>query len=264
MAILAWTDLKTTDFAALPPDRAVAVLPIAAVEQHGPHLPTGTDALILDAILEALRQRELANGTALLLPLQAVGASPEHANFAGTLSAGAETLLALWTDIGRAVARTGIRRLLVLNSHGGNTALADVAASRLRIEAGLAVATCTTHRLGAPAGLVPPEEARFGIHGGRIETALVRAIAPHLVADAACRDFASSETDLVARHPDLGAAGGLARLAWMAEDLNPEGVVGNAALATAAEGRAILHHMVEHLARLLDDLLTLTPPAVSR
>ncbi len=264
MTILAWTDLKTTDFAALPPDRAVAVLPIAAVEQHGPHLPTGTDSLILAAILEALGERRLANGAALLLPPQTIGASPEHASFAGTLSAGAETLLALWTDVGRAVARTGIRRLLVLNSHGGNTALADVAALRLRAEAGLAVTTCTTHRLGVPDGLVPATEARFGIHAGRIETALIRAIAPHLVADEACRDFASSEAQLVNRHPDLGAAGGVARLAWMAEDLNPEGAVGNAALATADEGRAILRHMVERLERLLDDLLTLTPPKLSR
>ena len=264
MTLRFWTDIKTTDFAGLDAARTVAVLPLAAVEQHGPHLPTGTDALILDGLLARLRERTLDRTTALVLPTLAAGSSPEHLAFPGTLTVGAETLLGLWVDLGRSVARTGIRRLVILNSHGGNAALADVAALRLRTELGLLVVTCTTHRLGVPAGSIDADEARFGIHGGQIETALMLALAPALVAAAERADFASSERDLVRRHPALGAAGGPARLAWSAQDLNPAGAVGNAAAATAAQGEAILQHLADRIAAVLEDAARLPLPDLSR
>lgn len=260
MTIMAWAEMKTTDFGSLARERTVAVLPIAAVEQHGPHLPTGTDAQILEAIVDRLRARTLENGVALLLPLVAVGASSEHLGFPGTLSVGAETLLGYWCDLGRSVARGGIRRLLILNSHGGNSALAEVAALRLRAETGMLVATVTTHRLGVPPGLVTDEEQRFGIHAGAIETALMQLVQPALVDHSAVATFDSRERSLVRDHPRLGATGGHARLAWLIEDLHGSGAVGDAALATPAMGEAILEHLLAEIQRVLDDLLALDPP----
>ena len=257
MTIVDWAALKTTDFPSRTDEPTLAVLPIGAIEQHGPHLPLGTDSAILAAILDGLRGRQLAGGRALLLPLSPVGLSPEHKGFAGTLTVEAETLLALWCDLARSVARAGVRRLLFLNSHGGNGALADVAAFRLRDEVGMVAAALTTHRFGAPEGMFDADERRYGIHGGFAETALMRAIAPAQVAAAA--SFASQERELATRW--TAYTGGAARLAWRAEDLNPEGTVGDAAAATAEDGERLLAHLTECVVEVMEELLALPLPA---
>ena len=257
MTIVDWAALKTTDFPSRTEEPTLAVLPLGAVEQHGPHLPLGTDSAILAAILDALLGRELAGGRALLLPLLPVGLSPEHKGFAGTLTVEAETLLALWCDLARSVARAGVRRILFLNSHGGNGALADVAAFRLRDEVGMVAAALTTHRFGAPEGMLDADERRYGIHGGCAETALMRAIAPAQVAAAA--SFASRERDLTTRW--TAYTGGAARLAWRAEDLNPEGTVGDASVATAEDGERLLAYLTECVVEVMEELLALPLPA---
>lgn len=257
MTIVDWAALKTTDFPSRTGERELAVLPLGAVEQHGPHLPLGTDSMILAGLLDALRDRELRGGRALLLPLLPVGLSPEHKGFPGTLTVEAEPLLALWCDVARSAIRAGLRRVLFLTSHGGNGALADVAAFRLRDEAGAVAAALTTHRFGAPAGMLDEAERRYGIHGGHVETALMRAVAPALVADAP-GTFASRERDLATRW--TAYTGGVARLAWRAEDLNPEGPVGDAARATAADGEALLDYLAERTVEVMEELLALPLP----
>jgi creatinine amidohydrolase len=257
MTIADWAALKTTDFPSRTDEPVLAVLPLGAIEQHGPHLPLGTDSTILAGLLDALRGRELKAGRALLLPLLPVGLSPEHKGFAGTLTVEAETLLALWCDVARSAIRAGVRRVLFLNSHGGNGALADVAAFRLRDEAGVVAAALTTHRFGAPEGMVDAEERRYGIHGGHVETALMRAIAPAQVGEAP-GTFASRERDLQTRW--TAYTGGAARLAWRAEDLNPAGPVGDAARATAADGEVLLDFLATRTVEVMEELLTLPLP----
>jgi creatinine amidohydrolase len=257
MTIVDWAALKTTDFPSRTGERELAVLPLGAVEQHGPHLPLGTDSMILAGLLDALRDRELRGGRALLLPLLPVGLSPEHKGFPGTLTVEAEPLLALWCDVARSAIRAGLRRVLFLTSHGGNGALADVAAFRLRDEAGVVAAALTTHRFGAPAGMLDDAERRYGIHGGHAETALVRALAPSLVA-AAPDTFRSREGDLATRW--TAYTGGAARLAWRAEDLNPAGTVGDAAKATAADGEALLDFLAACTLEVMEELLALPLP----
>ena len=176
-----WEDLATTDLARFDPRETVAVLPVAAVEQHGPHLPLGTDAFICDAILdEALAMLDPA-APVLRLPTQRLGHSPEHARFPGTLSLRAETMLALWTDIGRSVAAAGLRKLVLFNSHGGQGALIDLVAQALRGGASMTVARCSYYRFALPDGWIRERERRFGLHGGQVETSLMLHIAPHLV-----------------------------------------------------------------------------------
>lgn len=246
-----WEHLATTDFSGLDPQRTVAILPVAAVEQHGPHLPLGTDAILGDAILDRATALLAEPPWLLRLPTQRIGLSPEHAAFAGTLVLGAETVLAAWTQIGLSVAAAGVRKLVLFNSHGGQGAIVDLAAQALRGRAGMLVVRCSSYRFALPAGWVPPEEARHGLHGGLIETAMMLAAAPHLVRLAAVRNFPSRAADWEAAVPGLEVEGE-SGIAWCAEDLNDAGATGNASAATAELGERLLDHYAARLAGVID------------
>src|SRR5690606_39186929 len=110
-------DLTTADLVGLDAERTVAVLPVSAIEQHGPHLPLATDAIIGDGLVRLAMER--VKQDVLVLPAMTIGHSLEHIDYPGTLSIAAESLLAAWLDIGRSVARTGLRKLVLLNTHGG-------------------------------------------------------------------------------------------------------------------------------------------------
>ena len=202
-----WEDLATVDFANFDWRETVAVLPLAAVEQHGPHLPLGTDAFICDAIVDEALARLDPAAPVLRLPTQRLGHSPEHARFPGTLSLRAETILAHWTDIGRSVAAAGVRKLVLFNSHGGQGALIDLAAQALRGECAMTIARCSYYRLALPDGLLTERERRFGVHGGQLETSLMLHITPHLVRLDRARDFPSRAEEWEAAHPGLPIEG---------------------------------------------------------
>jgi creatinine amidohydrolase len=253
-----WEDLATTDFARFDPQEAVAILPVAAVEQHGPHLPLGTDALICDAIVDAALARLDRAAPVLRLPTQRLGHSPEHARFPGTLSLRLETVLALWIDIGRAVAAAGVHKLVLFNSHGGQGALVDLVAQALRDEASMTVARCNYYRFALPEGWLDERERRFGLHGGQVETSLMLHIAPHLVRLDRVRDFASCAEVWEAAHPGLPIEGETG-IGWRAEDLNPEGVTGAATVASADLGARLLRHYAARLAALIEDLRRFPP-----
>ncbi len=248
-----WEHLTTTELADGACRDAVAVLPVAAVEQHGPHLPLGTDAILTDAVLEAALGRLQAPVEALRLPTQRVGLSPEHAGFPGTLTLDAETVIAQWTAIGRSVARTGIRRLILLNGHGGQSAPVDVVALRLRAEAGLTVVRVTYFDLIGDDPAIDLRERDFGWHGGLVETALMLAVRPELVRVERLGDFRSAAEDVAAAHRELRVEGP-AGLGWMAEDLNRSGATGNAAAATRETGRRLLDGIAGRLATLIAEL----------
>jgi len=131
-----WADWSTRDFAQRQADgqlsSTIAVLPVAATEQHGPHLPLRVDTALVDGVVAATVPHIPANVPALFLPTQAVGFSPEHARFPGTLTLKAETVIRLWTELGESVAATGVKKLVLLNSHGGQVGLLDVVARGLR------------------------------------------------------------------------------------------------------------------------------------
>ncbi len=258
-----WSELRTTDFARMAADgsaaQAVAVLPVAATEQHGPHLPLSVDAALLDGIVARAIPLLPATLPVLFLPTQAVGFSPEHALFPGTLGFSAETLLRIWTEIGEAVARTGIRKLLLLNGHGGQVGALDLVARDLRARCGLIVYSSSWFSLPLPeavSGLFPAHEHRFGIHAGDIETSMMLALHPQLVDMAAARDFPSTSQERAARYTLLGD-GRSAKLAWQMQDYNPQGAVGNAAAATAAKGRAVIDAAAQQLALLLGEIADL-------
>lgn len=242
-----WADLAWTDFAALPPD-TMAVLPLAATEQHGPHLPLSVDTRINQGVLDAALARLPDDFPVLVLPTQAIGCSVEHGRFPGSLTGSPETLLALWAEIGRGVARAGVKRLVLLNTHGGNQQIMEILARRLRIEAGLFAVAANPGRMGNPPGLVSAEEDRFGIHAGFVETSLMLALDPTRVRMDRARDFRSAWAGLEA--PLVPASG--AAPAWQAQDLNPAGAVGDAAAASAKAGAALLDHCAARLVSLLE------------
>lgn len=248
-----WEHLTTADLAGGVPAGTVALLPVAAIEQHGPHLPLGTDAILTDAVVDAARARGAGGATVLRLPTQRIGLSPEHVEFAGTLTLDPETVIASWTAIGASVARAGVSKLIVLNGHGGQTGLVDIVATRLRAAHGMTVVRATTFRLLGDAVDLGAREARYGLHGGLLETSMMLAAAPDLVRREALADFPSNAEAWEKRFKALEGEGRTG-LAWMAQDLNPQGVTGDASAATTELGERIIWAMAETLAAIIEDL----------
>jgi creatinine amidohydrolase len=257
-----WQDLTTADFGRVDPERTVALLPVAAVDQHGPHLPLATDALINEALVRAALEREPPGAGLLVLPAQNVGLSSEHTSFAGTLSIRDTTLLDAWTDVGRSVARAGVRKLIVLNTHGGQKTLVDLVAMRLRAELGMLVVRATYFAFGSLPGLFDPAEAVHDIHGGEVETSLLLHLRPDLVRMAELADFKGLPHELAARNALLGAEKPVG-IGWRAEDLNAAGACGNAARADAGRGAQHLSYLGDRLAALVAEVAA-TPLAVLR
>lgn len=243
-----WAELRWPEFRDLP-ENTVAVLPIAATEQHGPHLPVSTDQTINAGILARALTHCPPELPLLVLPHQAVGLSVEHLAFPGTLTLDEEGFLALVTAIGASVARAGVRRLVVMNAHGGNGAMLEVACRRLRVAHRILAVSAHWDRMGRPGELADPLEARYGIHAGRDETALMLRLSPQDVDRAAMADFPSARRRLEEQAPAIASSLG-ATLAWQAQDLNPAGAVGNAAKATAEMGEALLDFAARRMAGL--------------
>ena len=259
-----WADLTTQDFARLLASgqaaRTIAVLPVAATEQHGPHLPLSVDTVLVDGVLAAALPHLPADVPVLILPTQAVGLSPEHAAFPGTLTLKAETILRLWTDMGESVAAAGIQKLLLFNAHGGNVSVMDIVARDLRARLGMLVYSVSWFNLplldasGQDVNArFSPEEHRFGIHAGEIETSMMLALDPAHVDMTQAQHFHSSSQDRAQAFAILGN-GKSAKLGWQMQDYNPAGAVGNAAAATAEKGQALVEAAGLGLARLLQEL----------
>ena len=256
-----WAHLKSPDFARLDAARTVAVLPVAATEQHGPHLPLGVDTDLLEGVLAHCLPHLPAQAPVLILPTQTVGRSIEHESFAGTLSVDSAALIGHWLDLGRSVARAGLKKLVLLNAHGGNVSTLDIVGRELRARHGLTVLMVHTFDLQLPAavqGLFSAQEQRFGVHGGEIETSMMLALHPERVDMALAQNFVSSSQHRAATYPVLGD-GRSARLAWAMQDLHPLGAAGHAAAATADKGRAVLQASGQVLAQLLLDACALPP-----
>lgn len=247
-----WQDLTTVDFESLDPGRTVAVLPVGAVEQHGPHLPLATDALVAAAVAEAAA--EAAAGLAvLLLPTMPVGKSNEHIDFPGTLTLPAETLIALWREIGESVARSGVRKMLFVNAHGGQPQVMEIVARELRVRHEMLCVTSSWWHMGLPDGLVPPDEQRHGIHGGLVETSLILHLAPDLVRMDKAEDFRPVMAEIASTNETLTYVGGVG-IGWQAQDIHPAGVAGDARAATPELGKAIFEHVVAGYARLIAEI----------
>ena len=230
----------------------IAVLPLGATEQHGPHLPPETDTLIAVAMARALKNA--APDLPLeILPAEPVGYSPEHLAWPITESLGWDEAIHRWLGIGEVLARRDLRRLLLLNAHGGNSPLLTIVATELRHRHQMLVVATNWHRFIEADDIVSAKERRLGIHAGQIETSVMLAIAPDKVDMAKARDFPSTQAQFMKRFKHLRAYGPHA-FGWMMDDLNPDGAAGNAGAATALIGRSLIDQAARGLAELAHDM----------
>jgi creatinine amidohydrolase len=245
--------MTTRDFADSDTADWIAVLPVAAIEQHGPHLPVYTDTCIAEGMISRSLELMPDELPVTFLPVQAIGKSNEHISSPGTLTTTWETATRLWLDIGDSVHRAGVSKLIVMNSHGGNVPMVDIVARELRVRHDMLVVATAWSRFGHPEGISAPEEALYGIHGGDIETSVMLHLRPDLVHMDRAQDFRSAQLDFIKEFKHLRAHGPV-QFGWKAQDLNPHGTVGNATTATAAKGKAVVDHQAAVFVALCRDV----------
>ena len=248
-----WGELTTQSFGSINGESTIALLPIAAIEQHGPHLPLDTDAQICGGLVERVMASPLAGHQIIALPLMKIGESSEHSDFPGTLSLLPEHLISLWTSLGKQVAKVGIKKLLILNTHGGQPSVVDLVAQRLRTENAMLVVGLNSFRLGIPNDLFASQEIKDGIHAGEIETSMMLYLNPRLVKMELSQHFVSRSPLTKGDYKYIGLHG-FARAAWQAQDLNHNGAIGNAANADPEKGGLLIDHMVNKILEVLSDM----------
>jgi creatinine amidohydrolase len=248
-----WAEMSWRDFEAIDMAKTIAVLPVAAIEQHGPHLPVGVDAFIMEGYLRRAMARCPADLPVLFLPVQAIGKSNEHGDYPGTLTLSAETAIRAWTEIGESIRKTGCRKLVIVNSHGGNVPLIDIVARELRVQHAMLVVSASWHRFGYPDGLFAPQERVHGIHAGDAETSLMLAFRPDTVNHEAIDNFVPRSLAIERDFLWLRATQPIG-FGWMSQDLSPAGAMGNAAAATPAKGEACADYGATAFVELLRDV----------
>jgi creatinine amidohydrolase len=248
----AYLNWKLVD--ALPRDTKLLILPVAAIEQHGHHLPLATDTLINNLLLGHALQKLPADLSIYALPPVCYGKSNEHIGFPGTLSVSSATFMAVLRDLGSSVASAGFKRLVLYNTHGGNTSLVDVMARDLRAEFGL-----RTFALFGSGGIahegLDPQERAYGFHAGEVETSLLLAGIPQLVDRSAytvnyIADIAAPEMLL----PENGPA----TFAWLTRDIAPSGVMGDPRPASAEKGAIWIDQAATRIAEALQAMVAYT------
>lgn len=247
-----WADLKAPDFRDLPAD-LVAVLPIGAIEQHGPHLPVSVDRDLVDAVIERAMPLLNEDQNALILPTLSITKSGEHDRHPGTLSLTADTLLATLRDIGASVARAGVERLVLFNGHGGNTAVLEIAGRDLRMSHELIVVTCSWSGFAEYDGLFDLDDLAVDIHAGDSETSPMLAAKPDLVDMSKAKNFVPAIADWREHNAFIGMTGQAAKPAWIADDMHPEGACGDAASATAEKGAHLLNSAAKNFVAFLHE-----------
>ncbi len=248
-----WGDYRATEYASVDAEATIAILPVAAIEQHGPHLPVSTDTTIMEGMLETVIARLPDDLDIRILPVQAVGKSNEHIEIPGTLSLPPATLIDAWTGLGLSAARAGIRKIVVVNSHGGNEEVMSILTRELRVREKMLAVKTSWQRFGRPAGLYTDLEDRHGIHGGDVETSLMLHFRPDLVDMGKAQNFVSNVARAESEFALLRQTGTHA-FAWLAGDLNRNGVVGDASAATAEKGRLTAEFQAAGFITLLKDI----------
>jgi creatinine amidohydrolase len=248
-----WWDLTTQDFAELDANSVVAILPVGAVEQHGPHLPVRVDSAINAGIIARAVEMMPRGCTALVLPMVPVGKSDEHLAFPGTLTLSHETLGRVLYELGESVHRAGLRKILFLNSHGGQPQLIEIVCRDLRVKLGMFAVTAMWPSLIDMGALYGAHESRHGIHGGQSETSVMLHLHPDLVAMERAENFVPISVQTEREFEILSPEGG-ARFGWQAQDLHPKGASGDATKATAELGRLTVERAAERLLALLDEI----------
>jgi len=248
-----WWDLTTQEFADIDAERVVAILPVGAVEQHGPHLPVRVDAAINAGIIARAVELMPADCMALVLPMMAVGKSDEHLAFPGTLTLSHETLARVWFELGESVHRAGIRKILFFNSHGGQPQLLEIVCRELRVKLGMYAVSAMWPRLIDMDELFDAGENRHGIHAGQSETSIMLHLHPELVEMHRAENFVPLSVE-IERESEILGGGSSVSFGWQAQDLHPKGASGDATKATAELGAVTVERAAQRLVALIDEI----------
>ncbi|WP_208441233.1 creatininase family protein [Bartonella raoultii] len=231
----------------------LALLPLGAHEYHGNHLPFETDWIIAEAFAKALTLQTKEQLPIACLPVEKIGYSVEHMDITGTKTLTFSEAIERWINIGESCYRKGIKRLLLLNAHGGNSPLISIVITELRRRFSMLAVATSWSRFGLPQGLMEPSQQHLDIHGGFIETSLMLYLAPEKVRMEKAQNFHNKQADMIANYQYLRAYGPHA-FGWVMRDLNPQGAAGNARQATPKAGEAIFSHVLHGLLDLLNDI----------
>lgn len=248
-----WQDMTTAEFSELDAERTIVVLPVAAIEQHGPHLPVYVDACINQGVLARALEIIPDDLPVTVLPAMPVGKSNEHLAFPGTLTLSAETLIRLWTEIGESVARAGVRKLVLFNSHGGQPQIMDIVARDLRVRLDMFVVTVSTYNLVDPGSMFTDSELKHGIHGGAVETSMMLHLRPDLVNMELADDFEPMSVEMERSYKHLRPEGGIG-FGWQVQDIHPSGAVGNASDSDAERGQKLVESAAQSFIDLLGEI----------
>lgn len=243
-----WENLSAPQFRSLE-GPVVAVLPLGATEQHGPHLPVSVDSDLIDAVLA---RTVIENITVLVLPTLRITKSGEHDRHPGTLSLSGGTLVAVLRDIAASVARAGIDRLCLFNGHGGNMALLETVIRDMRVTHDMIAVHCGWFGFAETEGLFDPQALAVDLHGGDAETSPMLVAAPDKVDMSKAQNFRPAMLDWDQKW--IGLTGQAARPGWIIDDLNPDGVCGDASAATALKGEALLASAARNFGLFLSEL----------
>src|ERR1700730_4577953 len=248
-----WWDLTTQDFADIDAERAVAILPVGAVEQHGPHLPVRVDAAINAGIISRAVELMPPDCPALVLPMMPVGKSDEHLAFPGTLTLSHETLARAWFELGESVHRAGIRKILFFNSRGGQPQLLEIVCRELRVKLGMYAVSAMWPRLIDMDALFNPDENRHGLHACQGETSIMLHLHPELVEMHLAENFVPLSVEME-RESEILGRGGSVSFGWQAQDLHPKGACGDATKATAQLGAITVERAAQRLVALVNEI----------
>ncbi len=251
-----WWDLSAEDFRNLDMSQIVAVLPVGAVEQHGPHLPVRVDAAINEGIMRHAVERMSDDFPALILPTMAIGKSNEHSAYPGTLTFSAETLARVWYEVCESVYRAGVRKVLFVNSHGGQPQVMEIVCRDLRINLGMFAVSSKWSSFADLSDLFDAEERKHGIHAGEVETSVMRYLHPELVDMSLAEDFPALSQVLEKEYELLMTEGGAVGFGWQMQDINPKGACGNALAADVERGRLSVERAADRLITLIGEVIS--------
>jgi creatinine amidohydrolase len=251
---LTWTDIQ-----AMPDKENVVIIqPVGAIEQHGPHLPIIVDSAIGAAVIGKALAKLDANVPAYALPTLYYGKSNEHWHFPGTITLSAETLLAVLTEMAQSVYRAGFRKLVLMNSHGGQPQIMEIAARDIhqKYEDFLVFPLFTWRVPHIAKELLTPQELEYGIHAGDAETSLLLSILPEQVK----MERAVAEYPQGLPEDSLLSMEGKLPFAWVMRDLTKSGVLGDATVATREKGDRLLESVSDGWVMVIQDIYTFRQP----
>jgi creatinine amidohydrolase len=237
---------------------ATAVINVGAIEQHGPHLPLGTDTILGTEVMGRAMARLPEDVVVLGLPPTNLGKSVEHIEWPGTLTYSGDTLRAVMMDTAMSVARSGFSKFVLIGSHGGNVGIVDDYFRDLRMATKMRVFKIYMGGIAPVPGLVAPEEAAIAMHAGDSETSMVRAVCPEIV------HMDRAEGHIFDPDPHVGYSfkGNDVIEAWVAADLSRSGAIGNPYTSSEEKGKLMLEAKIARLAELLEAIYRCPPRAI--